>query len=162
MTPLDIRLRPARSHEAGLIADLLNQATLKLLTKGIPQWRYPCDVQAVQSAIENGEQVVFTFQEQVVAAAKLGPSSGNPAIEAAHPGNLYLSQLAVLPDFQNQNLGKQALKLLIDHVKALGKTLYLDCWADNSKLKQFYAESGFLSLGDFPEEDYYVTVFRVV
>lgn len=162
MTPLDICLRPACSHEAGVIADLLNQATLKLLAKGIPQWRYPCDVRALQNAVENGEQIAFTHQDRVVATARLSSSSSNPAIEAAHPGNLYLSQLAVLADFQNQNIGKQALKLLIDHAKALGKTLYLDCWAGNTRLKQFYAESGLMLLGDFPEEDYFVTVFRAV
>ena len=34
------------------------------------------------------------------------------------------------------------------------KTIFLDCWSGNDKLKKFYVNNGFESQGDFPEESY--------
>jgi hypothetical protein len=42
----------------------------------------------------------------------------------------------------------------------MNKTLYLDCWAGNEKLKEFYFNNGFEYVGDFPEEDYFISVFK--
>jgi hypothetical protein len=38
--------------------------------------------------------------------------------------------------------------------------LYLDCWAGNKKLRNFYSNAGFDFIGDFPEEDYMISVFK--
>ncbi|WP_088012228.1 GNAT family N-acetyltransferase [Gottfriedia acidiceleris] len=39
-------------------------------------------------------------------------------------------------------------------------SIYLDCWAGNDKLKQFYQNYGLKQLGDFPENDYYISIFK--
>ena len=44
--------------------------------------------------------------------------------------------------------------------KKLELLLYLDCWAGNDKLKNFYLNNGFKHVGDFPEEDYFISVFK--
>ncbi len=39
--------------------------------------------------------------------------------------------------------------------------LYLDCWAGNKKLRNFYLESGFIYMGDYPEDDYYISIYKL-
>ena len=42
----------------------------------------------------------------------------------------------------------------------LNITIYFDCWAGNNFLRKFYTEVGFEYMGDFPEEDYFVSAFK--
>ncbi|AVK86606.1 hypothetical protein C3943_25600 [Lysinibacillus sp. B2A1] len=67
----------------------------------------------------------------------------------------YLSQIAILPEFQGKNFGSSITQFACSFVKELKKTIYLDCWAGNEKLKEFYLRNGLEYIGDFPEEDYY-------
>jgi ribosomal protein S18 acetylase RimI-like enzyme len=155
-----IVLRPTGMQDIDALLDILNRAADKLLAKGIQQWVSPWQAESIRRAIESGEQFLATDAGQVVAVFKLSVESSNPAVEAAQPGNLYLSQLAVDPEKQNQGVGKRVMKQILQDAAALGKTLYLDCWAGNHTLKTFYHSCGLESLGDFPEEDYFITVFR--
>ncbi|MFF2796389.1 GNAT family N-acetyltransferase [Lysinibacillus xylanilyticus] len=72
----------------------------------------------------------------------------------------YLSQIAILPEFQGRNFGSSITQFACSFVKGLRKTLYLDCWAGNEKLKEFYSRNGLEYIGDFPEEDYYISIFK--
>ena len=53
---------------------------------------------------------------------------------------------------------------IIEFVKHLSKinnkNFYLDCWAGYEKLKQFYKKCDLKYLGDYPEDDYYVSIFE--
>ena len=155
-----IVLRPAGMQDIDALLDILNRAADKLLAKGIQQWVSPRKAEPIRRAIESGEQFLATVAGQVVAVFKLSGQSSNPAVEAAQPGNLYLSQLAVHPEKQNQGVGKRVMKQILQDAAALGKTLYLDCWAGNHTLKAFYQSCGLESLGDIPEEDYFITIFK--
>jgi GNAT superfamily N-acetyltransferase len=155
-----IVLRPAGLHDCEALLGILNGATDKLLAKGIQQWTYPWEAEPLQQAIESGEQFLAIESGKVIAVFKLSRQSSNPVVEAAQPGTLYLSQLAVEPKKQSQGVGSRVMTQILLYAADLGKTLYLDCWSGNHKLKAFYQSCGLESLGDFPEEDYFITVFR--
>ncbi|MGB4594476.1 MAG: GNAT family N-acetyltransferase [Anaerolineaceae bacterium] len=155
-----IRIRHALAQESETVLDILNRATDKLLAKGVKQWIYPWQDDAIRQGIESGEQFLAVEAEQVVAVFKFSRQSSNTAVEAAQPGNLYLSQLALDPLQQNQGVGKSVMEQILRYAVDMGKTLYLDCWAGNTKLKAFYQSCGLESLGDFPEENFFITVFR--
>ena len=55
---------------------------------------------------------------------------------------------------------EQQKRQLERYAKNNGVTVYFDCWAGNDFLKKFYSENGFEYMGDFPEEDYYVSAFK--
>lgn len=61
---------------------------------------------------------------------------------------------------QGKNIGSKIINYAFEFSRNLGKTLYLDCWAGNIKLKNFYSEAGFEYCADFQEEDHMVSVFR--
>ena len=73
----------------------------------------------------------------------------------------FLYGLIISPDFQGQGLGRVLLDgICRQQAFAAPAVLLLDCWAGNAKLRQFYLKAGFEFLGEFPEEDYEIAVFR--
>lgn len=69
-------------------------------------------------------------------------------------------KIATKPIFQGKSYGKR----ILDFVKQVSiknnKNFYLDCWARNEKLKQFYKKCDLKYLGDYSEDDYYISIFR--
>lgn len=155
-----IQIRSAELQDSGVVLDILKRATDKLLAKGVRQWTSPWEAETVERAIEAGEQYLAIENWQIVAVFKLSDQGENPDVEATQPGDLYLSQLAVDTLRQNLGVGKRVMQKILQYAAEQKKTLYLDCWAGNTKLKAFYEECGMESLGDYPEEDYLITVFR--
>ncbi len=155
-----VQIRQAETQDSGLIVDILNRATNKLLEKGVRQWSWPWQLETINQAIKAREQVLGIENGEIVAVFKLSDRSENPAVEEARPGNLYLSQFAVDTLRQNQGVGKRVMQHVLSMAAKQNKTLYLDCWAGNTKLKTFYHACGMQSLGDFPENDYFITVFN--
>lgn len=72
----------------------------------------------------------------------------------------YLYQIAILPKYQGRNLGFHIIQFPCSFVKEMNKTLYLDCWAGNDKLKEFYFKNGLEYMGDIQEEDYFISIFK--
>ncbi|MBZ9687818.1 GNAT family N-acetyltransferase [Clostridium estertheticum] len=142
------------------IVDLLNTVTLNLHRKNINQWIYPWDFKEIEIDIKNRSTYMITIDNLIVGTFSIkdvGVNTWNPSIKS---NNLYLYRIAILPEYQGKNIGLQiinyACKISIDSKK----TLYLDCWAGNEKLKDFYFKVGFDFCGEFPEEDYRISVFK--
>ncbi|MBS4537503.1 GNAT family N-acetyltransferase [Clostridium sp. D2Q-11] len=75
---------------------------------------------------------------------------------------MYIYRIAVLPTYQGGNLGVNIVDYALNYSKNIGKELYLDCWAGNKKLRNFYSSSGFQMIGEVQEEDYFISVFKSV
>ncbi|KAH7332596.1 acyl-CoA N-acyltransferase [Rhizoctonia solani] len=63
--------------------------------------------------------------------------------------DIYLSSLIVHPDFQSQGLGRQ----MVLELQSLGKSMALDVWAGNGRLKRWYEELGWRCVGTVEETD---------
>jgi RimJ/RimL family protein N-acetyltransferase len=75
------------------------------------------------------------------------------------PGLLYLQSLMIEPNKQGKGLGLVFLDGVMRSMKEPGGTIVLDCWAGNSKLRHFYEKAGFTHHGNFPENDYEISVY---
>jgi ribosomal protein S18 acetylase RimI-like enzyme len=154
-----MKIRSATLEDLLEVANILNKAAQDLHSKGINQWDYPWDkkdiLQQIQSKnlyiLSNGKIVIGTF------GIKRLQRLSDCAIE---PGSKYLFQIAILPEYQGMGYGKAITDWACIYARDHEFTLYLDCWAGNGKLKNFYRENGFEFMGDFPEEDYYISVFK--
>lgn len=73
------------------------------------------------------------------------------------PGSCYLFELAVEPAYQGQGIGQ---KLLEEAKLRTAGTLYLDCWAGNEKLRDYYTGAGWKEAGVYPVNDYEICVFQ--
>lgn len=149
-----MEIRLAKEEDVEDILSILNAASLALLNKRINQWTYPCDAQRLVKQL--GFLHVGTVSGNVIA------TFGMKDLNGWHVGNRgkYLYQIAIHPEYQGKGYGSEIVTWACQYARRLGEELYLDCWAGNNKLKDFYSENGFEHVGNFPEEDYYISVFK--
>lgn len=154
-----MKIRLATSNDQQQVMNVLNKATLGLQKKGIYQWGYPWDVNKIVSEIKNNYSYVLFLDEEIVGTfcIKDIDSLSELTIDSK---SYYLSQIAILPEYQGNNYGSKITDFACSYANEENKTIYLDCWAGNEKLKNFYLNKGFEYQGDFPEEDYFISIFK--
>ncbi|QFF99071.1 GNAT family N-acetyltransferase [Psychrobacillus glaciei] len=99
----------------------------------------------------HNENVIGTFFIETI------DKIGEHTIE---PKSLYLSKIAILPEYQGSGIGYKITEFACTSAQRLNKVLYLDCWAGNIKLREFYSKNLFQHIDDFCEEDYLISIFR--
>ena len=155
---MDISIRKATTEDFGAVLNILEMATLKLLAKDIQQWDYPWDENRLHRQIENDEFYIALSGNQPVGCFGLKPFENNPF--ANDHSSIYFYHLAVHPQYSGTGVSRAICNWVQDFATEQNITIYFDCWAGNDFLKQFYTDCGFEYMGDFPEEDYYVSAFR--
>lgn len=155
-----LQFEKAKEEQAGQIANLLNRAAKKLLQKNVPQWEATFQETEIAKEILLGHVWVASEGKEPQVVYFLRELQAVPWFEGKHnSNNFYMYSLAVDPDYQNKGLGVKVLNFVKQYAKDMGLTVYLDCYYKNEKLKNFYSENGFTMLGDYPEEEYFVSVF---
>ena len=154
-----MKIRIAELDDLQQLLHILNTTTLDLQQKGIHQWDYPWDHNKIVNQIKNNFSYVLLLDKKMIGTFCINDieNINEFTVEAK---SKYLSQIAILPEFQGRNFGSSITQFACSFVKELKKTLYLDCWAGNEKLKEFYSRNGLEYIGDFPEEDYYISIFK--
>ena len=152
-------IRLAGIDDADAVTELLNNTTLKLHEKGVNQWAYPWDEDKLKADIEERNVYVLLVNGITVGTFSI------KHIDKYEPvlieiSSLYLYRIAILPEYQGNNLGMKIIQFACQVSEKIKRPIYLDCWAGNQKLRSFYSAAGFDYLGDFPEENYMISVFR--
>ncbi len=74
--------------------------------------------------------------------------AGFVAIEKAGESLFYMEKLAVLPDFRHRGFGKQLMDFVFEYVTAdKGKKVSIGIVNENTRLKNWYQEYGFVETG---------------
>ncbi len=155
---MKIEIRKAFAEDFGVVLNILEMAALKLLAKGVHQWDYPWNESELRRQIEQGEFYIAFADEAPAGCFGIKDFDSNPFAE--DNTGLYFYHLAVHPQYSGNGLGKEMCKWVQNFAKAENRNIYFDCWAGNDFLKKFYSENSFEYIGDFPEEDYFVSAFR--
>lgn len=155
-------IRQSILAEADLIRELLDRATLALHNKGVMQWDLPWDKAEILTPISAGYCYSLHLGPALAGTFLLHPplSQDEKRYTLSDPDCLYLSRIALSPELQGHGLGREITAFAQEQAAASHNNLYLDCWAGNQKLKAFYTATGFQHLGDQPEDDYMVSLFR--
>ena len=156
---MDFTVRKADTADIPRLMDILNSATLKLLKKGVQQWEYPWDEKTVASFVEKGEFYIVLCDGVPRACFGIKDYSEN-AFDSTDKTGLYWYHLATHPDYDKKGAGYAACGWVQDYARKIGRKIYFDCWAGNKSLINYYTFMGFVPLGQFPEEDYFVMAFR--
>ncbi|WP_185903575.1 GNAT family N-acetyltransferase [Lysinibacillus sphaericus] len=154
-----MEIRLAKIDDFAQVVYILNEVTLNLQQKGIQQWEFPWDDNKIINQLKNDYLYVLLVEEEMIGTFCIYDIDNINEFSLDEKGK-YLSQIAILPKFQGKNIGSAITEFACFFVKELDKTLYLDCWAGNEKLKQFYSRNGLKYIGDFPEENYFVSIFK--
>jgi len=157
---MSYNIKIAKTDDTSLILELLNCVTLNLHKKNINQWTYPWNINEIEDEINKKHIYIFIKDLKIIGTFSLKDIDENFNFNFIKSSSIYLYRIAILPEYQGKNIGKEIINYACEYSKDLNKLLYLDCWAGNEKLRKFYTEVGFDFSGDFPEEDYMVSVFK--
>ncbi|KAM5377928.1 hypothetical protein ACJZ2D_004832 [Fusarium nematophilum] len=163
---MEAKVRRADATESSAIVNLSARVQHALEASGSQQVFGPLRTKVVDDAILHGCCYVLTEAEHLIGSVLVAPMAADC---------LYLSQLQGIGDFarpfwvleslmiepgrQGKGVGLQFLTSITEMYRPLNGTIFLDCWAGNATLRDFYRRAGFRELGDVPEEDYYITIF---
>lgn len=156
---MNIEIRKAAISDIDRIVNLINLTSENLITKGINQWKYPCDRKEVTEEIEEGRVFLLKNDGEIIGSYSIKGLSTFDVICLNQPAK-YLYRIIIAPKYQGKKFGDQIIQHLREE-NLEGKDIYLDCWAGNDKLKKFYTGNGCRYLGDFPEEDYWISVYCI-
>ncbi|MGD6796003.1 GNAT family N-acetyltransferase [Metabacillus indicus] len=153
-----MNIRLASRQDLKQVLHVYNQVTADLHEKGINQWEYPWCAEKLLSKIKNHEMYVVVDDSTVIGVFCIEEINQLSGL-MMDSDNMYLSQIAILREYQGKGIGLYITKFTCSYAMSVKKKIYLDCWAGNEKLKNFYLKAGFDYQGDLPEEDYSISIF---
>lgn len=164
------QVRRAIVEDALWIVDLSARVQESLTASGSLQEIGPLALENVEISIRGGYAYIIETSELRLGSVLVEPLDGfYPNTQKIQHvswevGNLqsplwYLQSLMIEPIQQGKGLGLLFLDGIRRLMKANGGTIVLDCWAGNTKLRDFYEKSGFIRRGNFIENDYEISVY---
>lgn len=153
------KISQATQKDLKTILCILNKATLNLHSQGIMQWEFPWEAKEIKQEIQNGWVYLLSGEDKPIGTFFLRDME--PLNFLGSTGeDKYIFRIALLPPFQGKGLGMDIIQYARKKLKP-NRSLFLDCWAGNHKLRKIYARAGFTHLGDFIEEDYLISIFKL-
>lgn len=166
----EVWVRRATQDDATWIQDLSARVQECLTASGSLQEIGPVSSSMVQTSIGGGFAFILEMK-----GSRLGSGFMEPLNEV-HPNTKtiqyttwgmedllvplwYLHSFMIEPMEQGKGLGLVFLNGIRSLMKDQDGTVVLDCWAENSKLCKFYEKAGFIRHGNFPENDYEISVY---
>jgi GNAT superfamily N-acetyltransferase len=159
------QVRRARLDEVSWIVELSARVQDALTASGSLQQIGPLPVAMVRASVSAGHAYLLERGGQPVGSVLVDPLSEKAPMYAQwHLHTLtaplwFLHALMLEPSVQGQRLGLDFLAGVKRLAGSAGGTIFLDCWAGNDKLRDFYRRAGFTFHGVHPFEDYEVAVF---
>lgn len=168
---IDTRL--ATSHDTEYIIDLSSRVQLSLTSSGSLQEIGPLPRNVVETSIRGSHAYILETNGLRTGSVLVDPldgafsntveiAYGSWGVENSLPEPLwYLHALMLEPAEQGRRLGRWFIEGVMElmRMKRRSGTLVLDCWAGNEKLRRFYEAVGFTHYGEFPENDYHISVY---
>ncbi len=154
-----MRIRLATLNEQQQVLDVLNKVTLDLHRKGINQWDYPWHSNSCSIDIKKNYAYVLLIEDKIIGTFFIKDIDCLSDLKI-YSKSKYLYQIAILPEYQRNKLGSVIMNFACSLATEVNKTIFLDCWSENDKLKKFYVNNGFENQGDFPEENYFITIYK--
>lgn len=154
-----MEIQLAELEDLQSIVEIVNEVTLHLHKKGINQWEYPCDLLEIREDIHNRVLYKVEYDNKLIGTFTVR-NINNIGVYKLEESSKYLARIAISPEFQGKGIGALIIEFAISIARESGVSLYLDCWAGNLKLREIYAKHGFQHLGDYPENDYFISIFK--
>lgn len=151
-------IRQATMEDFDQISALIHASTKKLIEKHVYQWAYPYEVHQLEKQIVSGEVYLLEENKRLIGSYSIKPVSAKFPIQIED--GMYIYRMLIHPFYQGKNMPDFMFK----HIRRAYKQhpVVMDCWAGNEKISNFYRSHECLYLGDFPEEDYKISVYQVV
>lgn len=144
-----ITVRPARPDELDTVADLWEQASRWLASRGIDQWQYPPRREVIAYNIAAGDQCWVEEDGLVIGTATLDDCADEEFWQPEDQPDeaLYLHRMVTVREVAGREIGSALLDWASRRAESMGKKwLQLDAWRSNRELQRYYADRGFRHL----------------
>lgn len=156
MTLDAVAMEPAEARDATAIVELRDRVAEWLLARGVRQW-LPGEFghDRMVSWIDDGRVFVLRRHGRITAAVAVlrsDPQIWGELVDGEEAGYVHL--LMVEPDRIGQRLGRSVLGWAEEFVKTNGRRVArLDVVTDNDRLQRWYAQRGYVAVGERCFED---------
>jgi GNAT superfamily N-acetyltransferase len=143
-----VKVRLAKPDDVPLVADMLDEATTYVATKGFDQWPMPFPHNELRDRVERGELYVVEVDDEPAATFTL--LLDDPFFWGKRlPDAVYLHKLAVRRAFAARRLGEQIVDWIAAEAAARGRDFVrLDCQRDIPEIRRYYERLGFELRGE--------------
>jgi len=154
-----MRIRRGTVSDIEQLEIMMNTIIKVLIEKGIKQWDYPCERKLLEEEIKYGFIFICENNNEVVGCFSIREVNYIERINVKE-ASFYLYRVMIHSKYHGRKWGDH----IINYVRSffsINKDVYLDCWFGNFKLRNFYLRNHCSYLGDFLEDDYMVSFFKV-
>lgn len=147
-----LRIVPARTEDLDRYIDLLEDVARWLSQRGIDQWRPGSFRQSARfyaDSIRQGEVQLAFSGEELIGTLRLLLREPIVWPDVVDDDGVYVHGLAVRRQSAKQQLGRRLLEWAEQRASSLGRGwVRLDCMADNTFLRSYYTQAGFVDRGE--------------
>ena len=138
----------AAKEDVPVVAEMLDEATVFVRTKGSDQWRVPFPHDELRGRVGRGELYVVDVDGEPAATFTLLPD--DPFFWGERPPDaVYLHKLAVRRAFAGRRLGERIVEWIVAEAAARGRRyVRLDCQRDLPGIRRYYERLGFAFRGE--------------
>lgn len=150
-------IRKATATDVENLLQLYNEATIKLIDRGINQWVYPWEEETIIDLLP--EIFVLVSDQELVGTMVISEKETFNDYSFGAPA-LFLEKLVIHPSVQGNNLSSQLMAFARVQGELSKMSVYFDCWAGNEKLIKHYLNYA-KQVAIVKEEDYQVALFQL-
>jgi predicted N-acetyltransferase YhbS len=143
-----MNVRPATHADVPATAEILDEATAFVQTKGRDQWPVPFPQDELRERVEREELYVVEVDDSLAATFTL--LLDDPFFWGERPPDaVYLHKLAVKRAFAGRRLGERIVEWIVAAAAARGREFVrLDCQRDLPGIRAYYERLGFELVGE--------------
>jgi GNAT superfamily N-acetyltransferase len=143
-----MNVRLAAKEDAPVVAEMLDEATAFVWTKGSDQWRVPFPHDELRRRLGRGELYIVDVDGEPAATFTL--LLDDPFFWGEQPPDaVYLHKLAVRRAFAGRRLGEWIVEWIVAEAAARGRQyVRLDCQRDLPGIRRYYERLGFAFRGE--------------
>jgi GNAT superfamily N-acetyltransferase len=155
-------IRQAMPPDAGVVADILNEAARWLDQAGMPMWKAD-ELVSERISADVGLGLFFLAESSGEPAGTVKFQLGDAIFwpDASQDDAAYVHRLAIRRHFAGTGLSSALLRWAVERTRDLGRAyLRLDCEADRRQLREFYESFGFRYHSDRHVGPYHVSRYE--
>jgi predicted N-acetyltransferase YhbS len=143
-----MKVRVATNDDVPLVAEMLDEATAYVRTKGSDQWQVPFPHDELVERVSRGELYVVEVDGRPAATFTL--LLDDPWFWGAQPPDaVYLHKLAVRRAFAGRKLGERIVEWILAEAAARGREFVrLDCQRELPGIRAYFERLGFELRGE--------------
>jgi GNAT superfamily N-acetyltransferase len=141
-----ITVRPARADELDTVAELWDEASRWLGSRGIDQWQYPPRRETIAHNIAAGECWLVEEEGRVIGTITVDDCADEEfwRPEDDPDDALYLHRMVTIREVAGREIGSALLDWASRRAASLGKQwVRLDAWRSNRELQRYYMDRRF-------------------